>query len=88
MLNKKDIVDLERCIQLAFPNTTKEMRKEMLDVLVNYPGAETGFVTYVGEHIARVGVKTKKGNTEQRKLYYANEYYVDFEDKSLDSIDL
>ena len=80
MITKKDIACLKESLEKAFPNKTSEERKKMLDSLVNYPGADTAFITIVNGNITRIGVKAEGGHGCVHKLYYVTEYYSEWMD--------
>lgn len=80
MIAKKDVVCLEENLEKAFPKKTNEERKKMLDSLVNYPGADTAFITIVNGNITRIGVKAEDKSRCVRKLYFVTEHFSEWMD--------
>lgn len=72
-MNKKEKRQLKKYINLAFSDYSEEERKEFLEYLVNQKAVKTTFVQYIGNNIAKVGVKQKIGDIKI-KTYLSTKY--------------
>lgn len=80
MLSKKDLSELARYLDEAFPDKGDAERKEMLDILAKDPVAQIPFVTIVDGHYTKVGVKTEKGDCPSHSIYFETEHYNELYD--------
>lgn len=72
-MNKKEKRQLKKYINLAFSDYSEEERKEFLEYLVNQKAVKTTIVQYIGNNIAKVGVKQKIGDIKI-KTYLSTKY--------------
>ena len=72
-MNEKEKIQLSKYIDFAFSDYSEAERKEFLEYLVNQKAVISTFVQYIGNNIAKVGVKQKIGDIKM-KTYLSTKY--------------
>lgn len=80
MLSNKDLQDLRKVLNQAFPTYTQEQIDRMVNDLASKPGVTTTFCQIINNRITKVGVKQKFSETCWGKCYYSTEYDTDLLD--------
>lgn len=72
-MNEQKKRQLKKYIDLAFSDYSENERKEFLEYLVNQKAVVSTFVQYIGNNIAKVGVKQEIGDIKMR-TYLSTKY--------------